>query len=282
MWPASAAAQEHSAARSSPARAAASGTSLHSASARSRWASASAMPNTATASRAAATDAASASGAWPAAAQCGASSAAAACPASRSASRAARRAARRAGRAAPPARRAGWCRRRPRPAGRGASAVRPDQQHRPVSQVVREEDDQVERRRVRPVQVFQHQQRRRALAEPREDRLEHAQLRARSALGQPAQRLGERLVRQLGADEIEAASHQHLEARGSRRQLGREPSLADAGLAGDQHGGSVAGARSGERALERGELAGASDEHRAQYPRVRTGGQADRPPGRRR
>jgi hypothetical protein len=46
-----------------------------------------------------------------------------------------------------------------------------------------------------------------------------------------------------------------------RAQLGNEPRLADARLARHQHAGAVARTRGVERALQRGELAGASDEH---------------------
>ena len=84
--------------------------------------------------------------------------------------------------------------------------------------------------------------------------------------GSPAdERLGERLVRQLRADQIDRAADEDLEpgARGTSRELGREPGLADARLSGDQDGRTVARPRRLERALKLPELACASDEHLA-------------------
>ena len=83
-----------------------------------------------------------------------------------------------------------------------------------------------------------------ARVEQRQRLLEHAQLRtgrARVDEGKlapaRAQRLDERLVGQLRADEIEAAPDERLEAgvAGMRRELAHEPGLADPGLARDQH-----------------------------------------------
>ena len=76
-------------------------------------------------------------------------------------------------------RRAGACARprRARPRGRSPSSSNP-----PVVEVVREEDDEIERRRVGPVQVLEHQQHRRgrcAVEQQRQRLLEHPQLRAR-------------------------------------------------------------------------------------------------------
>ena len=61
-------------------------------------------------------------------------------------------------------------------------AVGREQQNPPVVEVVREEDDEIERRGVGPVQVLEHEQHGRggrAIGEQRERLLEHAQLRAR-------------------------------------------------------------------------------------------------------
>ena len=56
-------------------------------------------------------------------------------------------------------------------------SMRAEQDDSLVSEVVREEDDQVERRRVGPVQVFEHQQHRiGVIGEPRQRGLEHTQL----------------------------------------------------------------------------------------------------------
>jgi hypothetical protein len=109
---------------------------------------------------------------------------------------------------------------------------------------VREEDDQVERGRIGPVQILQHQQQRCGggpLAQQRQRVLEHPQLRARRRPVDPRKRsertqgLHERLVRQLGADQIDRAAEEDLEPRlaGACRQLGRQPGLADARLPGD-------------------------------------------------
>ena len=124
------------------------------------------------------------------------------------------------------------------------------------------------------MQVLEHEQHRRggrALGEQRERLLEHPQLRARRLpvdlprLAERTQGLDERLVRQLGADEIDRAPEQDLEPRGAgaRRELGREPGLADARLAGDEDGRAAPRPRRVERALELPELARASDEHLA-------------------
>ena len=153
-------------------------------------------------------------------------------------------------------------------------AVGREQQNRPVVEVVREEDDEIERRRIGPVQILEHEQHRcgsRALGEQRERLLEHPQLRARRLpvdlprLSERTQGLDERLVRQLRADEIDRAPEEHLEpgVAGAARELGREPRLADARLSGDEDGRAASRLRRGERALELPELACASDEHLA-------------------
>jgi hypothetical protein len=149
-------------------------------------------------------------------------------------------------------------------------AVGREQQHAPLVEIVREVHDEVERRRVSPVQVLEHDQHRCIRREVREEGervLEDAQLGAgRLALGVPipmrAQRLDERLVRQLGTDEIEAAPQEDLESRGAStcRELRREARLADPCLAGDQHRRSATGVRPPQRALETPQLLGAPDQ----------------------
>jgi hypothetical protein len=147
----------------------------------------------------------------------------------------------------------------------------PKQQDPPVVEVVREEDDEVERRGVGPVQVLEYEQHRCggcAVAEHRQRLLEHPELRGnRLAVDLPklperTQGLDERLVRQLGADQIDRAPNQHLEARvaGACRQLGRQPGLADASVSGDQRGRAAPRPRRAQGALELPELADASDE----------------------
>jgi hypothetical protein len=109
------------------------------------------------------------------------------------------------------------------------------------------------------------------IAEQVERLLEHPQLGARRRHVGPrerterAQRLQERLVRQLRADQVDRPSEHDLEpgVAGSCRQLGREPGLADARLAGDEHRRAPVGPRRLEGALEPPELVFASDEHLA-------------------
>ena len=80
-----------------------------------------------------------------------------------------------------------------------------------------------------------------------------------------AQRLDERLVRQLRADEIDRAPEQDLEpgAAGTSGELGGEPGLADARLSGDENGRTLPRPRCVERALELPEFVCAPDEHLA-------------------
>ena len=166
--------------------------------------------------------------------------------------------------------------------GRGEliRAVRREQQQPPLGEVMREKDDEIERRRIGPVQILEHEQHGRGGGEATEERerlLEHTQLRACGPdLRKPgqralavtssprAQRLGERLVRQLGAYEVDAAPDEHLESRGSgaRRQLGGEPALADPRLAGHQDRRADSRLRPAKRTFETLELLGAPDERR--------------------
>ena len=109
------------------------------------------------------------------------------------------------------------------------------------------------------------------LAEQGERLLEHLQLRARppgidlQRVPERAQRLDDRLIRQLRADEIDRATEQDVEARaaGTHRELGGEPGLPDAGFSSDEHGRAGPGPRRVERALEFPELVQPSDEHLA-------------------
>ena len=124
------------------------------------------------------------------------------------------------------------------------------------------------------MQILEYEQHRcggRAVREQLERVLEDSQLRARRlpvdlpGLPERAQGLDERLVGQLGADEIDRAPEEDLEPRvaGALAELGHEPGLADARFAGDEDGRAVSGARRIERALELPELACASDENLA-------------------
>ena len=140
--------------------------------------------------------------------------------------------------------------------------------------VVREEDDQIERRGIGPVQILQHEQHRRSSGAPgeqRQRRLEHPKLRARRLPGGPpglperAERLRERQVRQLRADQIDRAANEDLEpgAAGTPGDLRGEPGLADTRLSRDQDGRTRPRPRSLEHALKLPELACAPDKHLA-------------------
>jgi hypothetical protein len=135
---------------------------------------------------------------------------------------------------------------------------------------VGEEDDEVERRRVRPVEVLEHQQhgcRCGPLAEHVERSLEDAELRARRRrvdphVGDPTQRVDERLIGQLGADEVHGPADEDLEpdGAGTPAQLGGEPRLADACLPRDEDDVAPALARCVQRPLELPELGHSSHE----------------------
>ena len=105
-----------------------------------------------------------------------------------------------------------------------------------------------------------------ALAQQRERRLEYASLRAsRADPSEPPQRLGERLEGKLGADEVQRAPEQHLEADHARasRELGRQPRLADPRFAGEEHGPAASSPRRAQRPLKHLELSDAPDKRRA-------------------
>jgi len=131
---------------------------------------------------------------------------------------------------------------------------------------VREVHDKIERRRVGPVRVFEHEQHRRRscpIRQQRERLLEHRELGARGPRvdlrrrSERSQGLDEGLIRQLGPDEIDRVPQENLETRvaGACRELGCEPGLADAGLAYDQDGRTAARPGRAERAFQLPELA---------------------------
>ena len=102
---------------------------------------------------------------------------------------------------------------------------------------------QVERRDVRPVQVLEHEQQRRPVGAIAERSRASARRtaavslppsrRADQVAGRP-QRFDEGLVGQVGSDEVDRTPNQDFEAgRVLGRDLGHEPRLADAGVAGD-------------------------------------------------
>ena len=117
------------------------------------------------------------------------------------------------------------------------------------------------------MKVLEHEQHGyggRPLGEQGERLLEHPQLGASGPKLQRRQGVDERLVGQLRADEIDRASEQNLEAclARVRRELGREPGLADPCFAGDERGRAASRLRLAERAPKRLELAGSSHERR--------------------
>ncbi len=103
--------------------------------------------------------------------------------------------------------------------GRGR-LIRPvggEHEHPPPLEVVREEDGQVDRRCVRPVQVLEHEQHRGGggpCGQRRQHVLEHPQPRAARVprLLQRTERVDERLVRELRADDVDRAADEHLES----------------------------------------------------------------------
>ena len=80
--------------------------------------------------------------------------------------------------------------------------------------------------------------------------------------GDRAQRVDQRRVRDRGAAQLQAVADEHARAgvAGAGFELGDEPALADAGLAGDEGEGGNARRRAAERAVESGELVRAADE----------------------
>ncbi len=176
------------------------------------------------------------------------------------------------------------------PLGRGrvVGAIGREQENPPVVEVVGEEDDQVERRRVRPVQILEHEQHRcggGALGEQRERLLEDPQLRARGRpvdlpkVSERPQRLDERLVGQLRADEIDRAPEQDLEALGTGTPARARTRAGSCRCPPPRRRGRSAphpAVRRVERTLELRELACTSDEggaslHRGQYRAVTRG-----------
>ena len=80
--------------------------------------------------------------------------------------------------------------------------------------------------------------------------------------GDRAQRVDQRRVRDRGPAQLQAVADEHARAGVARAgfELGDEPALADAGLAGDEGEGGNARRRAAERAVESGELVRAADE----------------------
>ena len=151
-------------------------------------------------------------------------------------------------------------------------ATRRDEHHRHVDDVVGQEDDEVERRDVGPVQILQHDQQwvdRGALRQQRQHGLEHLQLRTpdlvTERVPERTQRVDEQLERQLDPDDVDRPAQQHLKGFGAGRcgNLGRQSRLADAGVARHEHGRSSARACEIEALDHIGELALASDEDSA-------------------
>jgi hypothetical protein len=145
-------------------------------------------------------------------------------------------------------------------------AVGGEEQNRPAVEIVREEDGEIERRGIRPMEVLEHEQHRCggcSVGEQRERVLEDMQLRARPRfvdlrrLPEGTKGLEERLKRQLHADEIDRAPEQDFEPGGAgpSRELGRQPALADTCFAGDEHGRTADGSRCVDGTLELPELA---------------------------
>ena len=100
-------------------------------------------------------------------------------------------------------------------------ATRRHEHQRQIHHVVSQEDDEVERRRVGPVEILQDDQQRDdrcPLREHRQRRLEHVQLRSSTTFAERVpertQGVDERLERQLHPDDVDRPAEQHLETRG--------------------------------------------------------------------
>ena len=135
-----------------------------------------------------------------------------------------------------------------------------EQQNRPVVEVVREEDDEIECRGVGPVQILEHEQHRSgsgALGEQCQRRLEHPQLRARSTRRRPCE--GSPSGRRASTNgwngssvptrSIERPTRTSNPASRARPASSDcESGLADACLSGDEDGRTAPSLRRGERA----------------------------------
>jgi len=141
----------------------------------------------------------------------------------------------------------------------------------PCNVVVREEDDEIERRDIGPVQILEYEQHRcggSTIGEQRERLLERLQLRAGRPpvdlpkLSERTQGLEERLVRQFRADEIDRAPEEDLEAgvAGAPGEFGHQARFPDAGLTGDEDSRPVPQPRRVDRVPDRFEFARSSDE----------------------
>jgi hypothetical protein len=159
----------------------------------------------------------------------------------------------------------------PHALGRGdvVGAAGRERQDPPVVDVVGEIDQEVERRRIRPVDVLEHQQQRHdgcSLAQPGQRLLEEARLGVGTRQrAQRAERLDEGLVGQVSAEQVDRAADQHLEPDlvGPLDDLRGKSGLADPRLAGHKDRRPVAGRPGGQRLLELLELVHASDERLA-------------------
>ena len=135
-----------------------------------------------------------------------------------------------------------------------------------------EEEDQVQRRHVRPVHVLEHQQYRiegGAVTKDGQGFLEDPQLRPGDLpaivppLPQWPQGLDERMEGQVGAGKVDRMPQEdHKAGRlGAPYELRDQPGLADPGVAGNQHRRPATAPRIVHGALKLCKLPGASDEH---------------------
>ena len=140
-------------------------------------------------------------------------------------------------------------------------AVGGEQEERLGARVADEEDEEVARGGVGPVQVLDHQRDGAEAVQQREQRLEHLRLARRVGhrLAERPQRLGDRRVGEGRAAELQAVADKDARTLGARLELRHQAALADARLAG--HEGE--GRRAGQRRVEQGQLLGAPDERGA-------------------
>ena len=135
--------------------------------------------------------------------------------------------------------------------------VRGEQEERLGPRVADEEDEEVARGGVGPMEVLDHQRDGAEAVEQRQQSLEHLRLAVRvgNRLAERSQRLDERRVGERRAAELQAVTDEDGHA-GVRFELGHQTGLADARLARHEREGG----RAIERRVEDGQLGGPADE----------------------
>ncbi len=153
----------------------------------------------------------------------------------------------------------------------GHGPVRDRHQHRRRRRVAQQVADQLDRRRVRPVEIVKRDHRRGQVLEQHphgsvsleplgiERRAEHVVERTALRAEMVVQGIDHGAVGNAGLELRTAPGEHHVRARG---ELGQHPALAESERAGDRHAGTrAAAAHVGQRLLEHSQLTGAADQH---------------------